>query len=172
MVLGRGANSSIDECSWFKVANFPKPSASLSACVCNGSVYVLGNLNTVFASNLETLVTSTGISALADTVSGVRVWENVHELPVSSASCVAVGNTLYAIGGKFHYGKATAAVYRYNQRKGTRGSWCVYSNMNVARSRCFVAMVSSPNTMVVVGGVTDSGTMTDTMESASWRFVL
>ena len=156
----------IDEGCWFSVANFPDPCAGLSACICNGRVYVLGNPNFVFTSEMKTLINPTGITAISDTVSGVRVWESVQDLPVSSATCVAVWNKLYAVGGKFYHGMPTTSIYRYNQHNQT---WCIYANMKEARSQCFVAMVNSPPAMVVVGGVNSSGSMSDTTESASWR---
>jgi N-acetylneuraminic acid mutarotase len=161
----------VDDNSWFTVASFPGPSISLSACLCNGSVYALGGIgtkNSVFLSKLDTLLNSTRGSAVPESVSGVRVWERVQELPVSHATCVAAGNSLYAVGGKYCHGTPTTSVYHYNQRNRT---WCVYANLQEARSQCFVAMVESPNTMVVVGGVTNSDMISRTTETASWRCV-
>ena len=159
-----------DSHDWFSVSSLPEPCAGLSARVCRGSVYVFGG-SSIFTCDVETLVVSTGVCGLVDTVSGQRVWAELAEkLPVSDTTAVVVGNTLYAVGGRRVHGGGgpTAEVYRYNRN---RENWCVYSHLKEARSQCFVAMVTNPTRIIVVGGVTNCklGSMSNTMESASWR---
>ncbi len=153
-----------DALRWSTVANFPEVCASLVACVCSQRLYVLGYLNTIFSCEVDALVNSSGF---LHATQREDLWERVENLPVASSTCVAMDNSIYAVGGKSPNGHPTDAVYCYNPVKGT---WSVYSHMHVPRSQCFAGFVGR-NTLLAMGGVKESGQPLDTVETARWKFI-
>ena len=151
----------IDDFQWSVVAHVPEPCVGLSsASICARKIYIFSNLNsTVHFCELNTLVDSNSNSANS-------AWQRAEDLPVSSAASVVIDNKLYAIGGKQPNGRPTTAVYFYNQRL-QRNNWYIVSHINTARSQCFASAIKRQ--MVVVGGVGESDSPIDTVETAIFR---
>ena len=60
-------------------------------------------------------------------------------------------------------GKCSTAVHMYNS---TTNSWEIISHMTTGRCDCFTAVLPD-NRLMVVGGRTDGGSLTDVVELAS-----
>ena len=156
-----------DNLQWFTTADFPEPCAALSAQICTGKMYVLGNKNSVYSCDIDTLVNSSGaITRLAASLTArpEPVWKEVEQLPVSSATSVVYKNKLYAVGGKLPGNVPSAAVYQYNS---AQDRWRIISYINIPRSQCFASILDT-TTMVVIGGVSREGHPMNEVETATW----
>ena len=93
------------------------------------------------------------------------VWNKLTDLPEAIAECstpLSLCGQLLAIGGRTG-SSYTGAVYVY---KTATKSWELISHMLMARGYCFAVPLPGTNEIVVVGGVSDGGYTTDTVEFA------
>ena len=161
---------------WSTAAHLPKPMWVASTTVCGDRVYMLGGWDknhAAFACSLSDLLHSCK-SAKSSTLSRRRtrhssrdeagVWKKLACLPVTWFACVTVNNQLLLIGGMGLDNQPVADVHVYNS---LTDSWEVISHMTTARRQCFAALLPS-NQLMVVGGITDDGDSTDTVEMGTF----
>ena len=180
---------------WSTAADLPEPRWCGLAAICGDSVYFLGGVDenedktkVGFRCSLNSLLQTCSRTTSTSRMSGVlrslstssdqslsipsgqkamvayhgeNIWSTIADIPVSRSSCVSFNNRLMAVGG-WAQSKATSFVYVYDSKT---DSWNVISHMLKARYSCFTA-VFHDNQLVVVGGMTDSGT-TNTVEFAA-----
>ena len=146
---------------WSTVASLPHTYYLASATICGDHLYMLGGLDdkgetksVLICSLTELLQSSSSLSS---------VWHRVADAPAYCSTCAAVNGQLLAVGGCDKYLKATVAIHKYNP---TSNSWDHISNMPTARYFCLVAVLPSPDEMMVVGGVISLGENTDNVEIA------
>ena len=147
---------------WSTVASLPHPYNCASAAICGDHLYMLGGYDdktktkSVLTCSLTELLQSSSSSSSS-------VWHRVADAPAYFSTCAAVNGQLLAVGGCDEGRKATAAIYKYNQRTNT---WDHISDMPTARYFCLVAVLPT-NEMMVVCGRSIDGRDTDNVEIAS-----
>ena len=136
--------------TWCEVAGLSIPFCKMSATTCGSQLYVMGGDNktgvkTVLACSLAALVES------KKNTSPTSVWRQLTDVPQYYATCASSNGELFAVGGTSdtRNPKAKTEVYRYNQKE---GSWNIYTTMITPRYNSLVAVFTSKNLMVVVGG--------------------
>lgn len=162
---------------WSMAANLPEPMWDASATVCSDRVYVLGGWNknrSAFMCSLSDLLHSCK-AVKTSTLSRRKnkhsssskdeagVWKKIATLPVTWFACVSVNNQLFLIGGLSLDNEPVAEVHIYNS---PANSWEVVGRMSITRRQCF-AFVLPSNEIMVIGGVTDDGDSTDSVEIAT-----
>ena len=161
---------------WSTAADLPEPMYFASATVCGEQMYMLGGDNkegayikSVYTCSESALLQSCVHSSLEAKLERTSldedkasVWRRVADLPVIRSTCESFHGRLLAIGGVYSK-KYTTAIYMYNS---TADSWEVISHMTTARCNCFTAVLSD-NQLIIVGGWTDGGNITDTVEISS-----
>ena len=156
---------------WTTVSPLPKKQSQLSAAVCGDTLYLAGGWidiftasKSVFACSLTDLLTSSNSlgSKKRRTFSQSRnVWKEISSLPVGKKSTLASFNgQLLAIGGSDDSRNRTTNVYRYDSHT---NSWNVISQMKNKRSLC-LAVTLHEDHLIVVGGYTQDGNDTDSVE--------
>ena len=108
----------------------------------------------------ELLQSSSSLSS-----SSSSVWHRVADAPAYCSTCAAVNGQLLAVGGCDKYLKATVAIHKYNP---TTNSWDHISKVLTTRYFCLVAVLPSPDEMMVVGGWISLGWNTDNVEIADF----
>ena len=161
---------------WSTAADLLQLMYCASATVCGDQFYMLGGINkkftcikSVYACSVSSLLQSCVPSSLEanferQTLSDkASVWRQVADLPVTQSTCESFHGRLLAIGGEMDSGGPTTAVYMYDS---TTNSWKIISHMTTGQYRCFTAVLSN-NQLMVVGGFDSGGTSADTVEIAS-----
>ena len=157
---------------WSTAADLPQPMSRASATVCGNQLYMLGGVSKVDVS-IKSVYTCSVSDLLQSNVSNsllakfkrtnkVSIWSQIANLPVTQSTCESFDSRLLAIGG-YELGKGITAVYMYDL---STNSWKVISHMINGRHDCFAAVLPD-NLLMVVGGFTVGGSMTDTVEFAS-----
>ena len=149
---------------WSTAADLPEPLEMVSACICEDKVYMLGayNSESAYSCVLESLLHSCQSELHLKGISTI-IWSKIAELPVSRSTCVSLRDQLLAIGGR-ECKKPTSAIYRYDS---AGDSWTITDMTTVARYDCFSAVITTNQTIVVIGGfVDDSFSQSDTVELA------
>ena len=159
---------------WSTVHSLPQPVVRASATICKDYLYILEGSypgNILVTCHLPTLVQSckpdSPEARLCDTTRAVQ-WLRAPDLPVSWATCVAVGGCLLAVGGRDSSGgftEYTSNVYSLNP---ATNSWEVVSHMPTARELCLIAVLPGDELMVVggVGKLEDKVNLTAAVEIA------
>ena len=160
---------------WSTAADLPEPQYCTSVRVCEDQIYMLGgeykhnkSEESVYTCSMSTLLQTCALNSLeaklknTSLVDKTSIWRQVADLPVNNSSCEFFHGRLLAIGGSMDSGKVTTAVHMYNS---TANSWEVISHMATARYDCFTAVLPD-NQLVIVGGRTDVGAKTNTVEVA------
>ena len=160
---------------WSTASSFPHPLCSATATLCGDKLYMLGGWvqsgrsKSVFTCSLAALLQSCQPQSLGGlkTLSLARrpkVWHRLADTPYALSRCVSLQGQLLSVGGQDSDIKREAtAVHMYNT---TTDSWEVISHMATPRSRCLVAVLPH-NELMVVGGYTPDGTITDSVEIAT-----
>ena len=151
---------------WSYGAALPSPRLYLSVAVCGDRIYMLGGKDGDFEHSPRRSVYTISLSALLQSCQKssekCNLWNRVADLPVTGSTCVSFHNQLLAIGGDDSSGKPITTIHMYNP---TADKWEVISNMYTARSNCYAATLPD-NQLIVVGGVTEQGKGTDSVEQA------
>ena len=167
----------IENRQWSTAVDLPESLQCYSATVCGDQLYMLGGAHrtiptkSVYTCSVSALLqTCTQRSSLEERTSalslsnsnsgGTGVWSKLADLPVMESTCVTFYGQLLAIGGGDSRNKPTTAVYMYNP---STNSWNVISHMTTARIRPFAAVLPD-NQLMVVGGINDKGTYSDSVE--------
>ena len=160
---------------WSTAACLPEPMWAGSAAMCGDCVYMLGEKDTnrsAFVASLSVLLhscksskssTLTRRRAKHSSKESSSVWRRVASLPSTWCACVSTGNHLLLIGGMNEDNRPITDIRVYNA---TSDSWEVIGHMLTARRQCFAAVVRDDR-LIVVGGITDSGDTTNTVEMAT-----
>ena len=161
---------------WSTAAPLPEPMWAASTAMCGDRVYVLGGWDknrSAFMCSLSSLLHSCSKSKPStltrrrfksqhSTRDDGAVWKRLANLPVTWFACVSFNGRLLVIGGLDTDNKPITTVHIYRP---STNSWEVVSHMMVARRQCFAAVLPDDQLMVV-GGITDTGDSTDTVEMA------
>ena len=162
---------------WSTAAHLPEPMWAASTAMCGDRVYVLGGWDknrSAFACSLSALLHSCKSKSSTLTKrrfktqhsrkdDGGAVWKRLANIPVTWFACVSFNNQLLVIGGLDSDNKPITDVHVYNP---SANAWEVVSHTLVARRQCFAAVLPD-NQLMVVGGITDTGNSTDTVEMAT-----
>jgi len=153
----------IEKEQWYVVSSLPKPVAFYSSCVIGETMWIIGPDNIAFSCNLEVLESSAekpSVFFAKPVPTGAWQFETI---PVCATTLAAIDDSLYAIGGKsFDRMKGTDAIYEYSRKK---KEWYIVSHMKTPRSECFAVAVSYQKRLVVVGGISDSGSSLNSVET-------
>ena len=155
---------STETLQWSTAADLPKPICQAPAAVCGDQLYILGEANMYTCSVLALIQSHESVPASIRIGNrGVaRVWREVTALPVMETTCVSIHGRLLAIGGWGSDRKPTTSIHMYNP---TTDSWEVISHMGTPRYNC-IAAVLPDDQLMVVGGCTTGGGVTDSVEFA------
>ena len=179
---GQGENAEIDLLSVVEVMNkqthhwsqtaidLPQPAVYATLLCLGGQVYVLGGygknvdpIESVYKCSLSALLRPCSAKSLSFTTSNkTDVWSRVSDVPVERSTYIIFCGQLLAIGGVDSHSKSITAVYLYNP---STDIWKVVSHMELPRRQCFAAALHGDK-LIVVGGETDTGRKTNTMEIA------
>ena len=159
---------------WSTASSLPHPLCSATATLCGDKLYMLGGwvqsgrTKSVFTCSLATLIQSCqpqggGLKTLS-LARRPKVWHQLAGTPYTLSRCVSLQGQLLSVGGRdSDIKREVTAVHMYNT---TTNSWEVISHMAIPRSRCLVAVLPH-NELMVVGGYTPDGTITDSVEIAT-----
>ena len=157
---------------WTTVSPLPQKQKQqqLSATVCGDTLYLAEGIGSdykssksVFTCSLTDLLTSSNSlgSKIRRTFSqSQNIWKEISSLPVAQFTLASFNGQLLAIGGKDDSMNRTTNVYRYDSHT---NSWNVISQMKNKRSLC-LAVTLHEDHLIVVGGYTQSGYKTDSVE--------
>ena len=161
---------------WSTAAHLPEPMWAASTAMCGDRVYILGGWDknrSAFVCSLSALLHS--CKSKSSTLTKRRfksqhsakddhgaVWKRLANIPVTWFACVSFNSQLLVIGGLDSDNKPITSVHVYNP---SANAWEVVSHTLVARRQCFAAVLPD-NQLMVVGGITDTGDSTDTVEIA------
>jgi hypothetical protein len=168
----------LENCQWSTAVDLPELLQYHSVTVCGDQLYMLGGAHdyhlptkSVYTCSVSALLQTytqrslvgTFQHALSLSIGSSGVWSKLPDLPVKESTCVTFCGQLLAVGGSDSDNKPTTAVYKYNQ---ATNSWNVIGHMTTARSRPFAAVLPN-NQLMIVGGVTERGTSSGTVEFGS-----
>ena len=154
---------------WTTVTSLPRELSELSGVICGDTLYLAGGVQhvflpsrSVFSCSLSNLLPTSSLgSRLRRTLSqSQNVWKQIKPLPVVVSTLASFNAHLLAIGGWTDSMNPTSDVYRYDFHT---DSWDVVSQMKNKRSLCF-AVTHPKYHLIVVGGFTQGGNKTDTIE--------
>ena len=157
---------------WTTVSPLPQKQKQqqLLATVCGDTLYLAEGIGSdykssksVFTCSLTDLLTSSNLlgSKIRRTFSqSQNIWKEISSLPVAQFTLASFNGQLLAIGGKDDSMNRTTNVYRYDSHT---NSWNVISQMKNKRSLC-LAVTLHEDHLIVVGGYTQSGYKTDSVE--------
>ena len=177
---------------WRQVASLPERLSNIVAVVCSDHLYIAGGFgsqasNSVITCATEQFVKSKKNSSENGAVSsppgacGRRVsdsgergqagglWRCVDRLPVTNSTIVEFCGRVLSLGGTNDATlSATNAVYQLDADSGSWQDVCVMKNK---REKCFAVTMAMEKRLVVVGGVSASGSKMDNMELADIPFL-
>ena len=173
----------IENRQWSTAESLPEPLKLHSATVCGDQLYMLGGAHrhnptkSVYTCSVSALLQTCTQRSLVGTLkralslsnisstrsSGTSVWNKLADLPVTGSTCVTFCGQLLAIGGGDSDYKPTTAVFMYNS---SSNSWNVIGHMKTARITPFAAVLPD-NQLMIVGGVIDKWTLSDSVEFCS-----
>ena len=144
---------------------------SFSNYIIGDNIYIIGGqnkngkeTNTAYKCSLKSLIKfSTDLRYSNTALLQANAWKRVADCPVMLSTCVSLQGRLLTVGGKALNNTISSAVHMYNLNT---NSWEIISRMPTARYLPLAAAVND-NHVLVVGGVTDAGVITDCVESAS-----
>ena len=148
---------STESLQWTTAANLPHPFGEGSATICGDHVYLLGG------DERSKCFLACPLSDLAPSSHGGRLrkrdpWLQLANTPFYTTSCVAVGNRLVAVGGRYSDKTLLNAVHEFDAAS---NSWCTIGHMQTARYRCLLAVLPRDK-VLVVGGTTRSALTNET----------
>ena len=168
--------------NWSKAANLPFPSSYASITICSNKLYLLGGYDqegktkSVLVCALSDLIqtcqqvrnqTLTWLRKTAERKEIMHVWHKVADTPMYRSTCVTINDQLVTIGGfdstLIQPYTCSPVVHKYNPETNV---WEAISQMNLARSRCFAAVLPG-NKLMVAGGRMDAAEITDSVEFAT-----
>ena len=158
-----------ETCQWSAATHLPEPKNIASATIIGDNIYIIGGQNVngketniAYMCSLKRLIKSS--SDLQHYNSQAIVWNRIADCPVMLSTCVSLQGQLLTVGGKASVNNTiTSAVHMYNPNT---NSWEIVNQTPTARYLPLAAVVND-NQLVVVGGVTDGGAMTDFIEVVS-----
>lgn len=166
--------------TWSLVASLPFSFCGASAALCNDRLYLGGgkkdgknhSSSDVLYCYLSELLTSTSQSNHQSHKklrpfrkrSTHKVWHSVTELPCLQSTLVTCQGTLFAVGGLDRSQKIPVASVHYYSS--SSNNWTQISQMTTPRSHCFAVGFRS-NQVMVLGGLIEPYTTTDTIETAT-----
>ena len=160
---------------WSTASSLPHPLYQAhSATLCGDQLYLLGGfdqqkrkLKSVFTCSLSSLLQSCHgqLGARLRGLFAIKsdVWHKIADTQFYFSTSVQLHGQLLAIGGEDSDKRPTNAVHLYNT---TTNSWEVVSHMATPRCQCSVAVLPN-NELVVVGGHTADGQLSDSVEIAT-----
>ena len=164
---------------WYSVPGLPEKMSNLVGTCCHEELFFGGGFagrasKSVFACPLASLLRCSNSDACEN--NGIEgrggergeggFWRHVRDLPVTNSTVAVFCGSLLAVGGTCDFSDTpTNRVYRLSTESGEWEEACV---MRHRRERCFVAALASSTAtkLVVVGGVSLSGSKTDHVEIA------
>ena len=153
---------------WSTASHLPELKIGPSATIVGNHIYIVSGktlhgkeTNSVYMCSIGALVESYQESK--EETAAVNVWKRIPDLPVTMSTSVTLCGRLLAVGGRDINNKSTSAVHTYNPATNT---WEIVGHMTEARHLC-VAAVMNGSQLLVVGGVTDGGMITDSVEIAN-----
>ena len=160
---------------WSTAAHLPEPMWAASTAMCGDRIYILGGWDknsSVFVCSLSALLhscksktstlTKRRFKSQHSTKDDGAVWKRLANVPVTWFACVSFNSQLLVIGGLNSDNQPITNVHVYNPSNNT---WEVVSHTLTARRQCFAAVLPD-NQLMVMGGITESGDSTDTVEIA------
>ena len=165
---------STETLQWSTAVDLPEPMYIASAAACGDQFHILGATNKISAYTksaytcsvsglLKSCVSSQPQLPTSKRTNKASVWSQIADSPVVCCTCEFFHGQPVIIGGRMDSGKYSTAVYMYNS---AINSWEIISHMTTGRCQCFAAVLPD-NRLMVVGGWTDSGKLSDTVELAS-----
>ena len=169
---------------WTKAANLPFPSSYASITISNNKLYLLGGYDqegktkSVLVCALSDLIqtcqqvrnqSSTWFRKTAERkeIMQGHVWHKVADTPMYRSTCVTINNQLVTIGGfdstLVQPYSCSPVVHKYNPETNV---WEAISQINLARSKCFAAVLPG-NKLMVAGGWKGKAETTDSVEFAT-----
>ena len=139
---------------WYTAASLPEPVYLMSATVCGGSLYLLGDYSThaVFTCTLDSLLhLCHPPSQTPPHTNEAGVWQRIADVPMKHSTCTTLNGRVLAVGGKDSHDTYTADVCMYSADS---DSWQLVGHMSTARFRCLV--VELRDCIIAVGGGTSS----------------
>ena len=149
---------------WSTAADLPQPLAAAPAAVCSDHIYIIGESN-MHTCSVMTIIQSHKSLLASLRIRDTRVWRKAAAPPVTYTACVSIHSRLLAIGGKDSNDKPTTAIHMYNP---TTDSWEIISHTKTPRYKAIAAVLPT-NQLLVVGGITVGGILTNLVELASIR---
>ena len=158
--------------TWYRALDLPEALYFSSASLSGEKIYFLGGhmgynsveRNLMFSCSIDDLRKSFTSNRTrrrrSSSEAPANMWKTVAGPPTTRSACICFHDQILAIGGKGLDGKATSAVYGYNEHT---NSWSTVSYMTTTRSQCF-AITLSDEQILVVGGVTAHFGTTNTIE--------
>ena len=159
---------------WSTVSDLPQPLSVSSPVICGDNLYLLGGkINKNGEENKHIYkckigdLQSQSSKRLSFKRLGRSIWDTsqLPNLPriLTSSTYVSLKGKIISIGGKDASNIPTAAVQAYNQ---TTKSWKIdiISNLSTPRSACFAVVLPNGNQLMVIGGRTENGETSTTVE--------
>ena len=135
---------------WYTAASLPERVYHMSATVCRGRLYLLGDYPTraVFTCTLDSLLHSCHPpSQTPPHTNEAGVWQRIADVPMRHSTCTTLNGRVLAVGGEVLRGTSTHNVYMYNADS---DSWPLVGHTSTARSWCLV--VGLRDWIIAVGG--------------------
>ena len=140
---------------WSTLTSLPEPHPLPSAVVCGDLVYVIGG-NCVYSYLLSALPDSTR----PDKSLQPPIWTPLPHLPLYYSTPAILAGQLVCIGGRQEESRRSLRDDSIHQL--VDGQWVKIGSLSSARDLCLV-VTPSPDSMLVVGGVTESYSITDSV---------
>ena len=160
--LGRYQGSTevevLNTCSnvWSSLASLPKPLPHVRASVCGNELYAMDCTGDGYTCSLHTLL-HCDRPTQSQSVPSTQVWMPLPSLPVHVSTPATLSGQLVVIGGR----QGWPSVKTIHQL--VNGEWVEIGSMCSPRNEC-LAVSTSVNTIVVVGGCCGTNTCLDTVE--------
>ena len=152
---------------WSTAGSLPHPLYQATATLCGDQIYMMGGFDQSNKSSKSvftySLLQSKSRSLGTRMNSGSKVWHQLPDIAVTRSVCASLHGHLLAVCGHNSDGKTTSAIHTYNT---TTNSWEVISHMATPRYGCLVAVLPH-NELMVVGGFAPSGSIIDSVETAT-----
>ena len=145
---------------WYICSDLPLPHYSLQSVIVNNILYLLGGLNK------DGKASTAVFTASLDTLSRHQLnWKAYQDTPCCQSAPVSVhGTHLLIVGGYKRTGLCTKTTTIYKLNKISH-SWEAMGHTPLARSSA--AAVSTGDKIIVIGGVNDKRSVTNTVWTGS-----
>lgn len=141
---------------WSTLTSLPKPLPHVRATVCGDGLYAMDSTGDGYTCSLQTLL-HCDQPIQSQSVPPTQVWTPLPSLPVQVSTPATLCGQLVAIGGR----QGWPSVKTVHQL--IDGQWVEIGSITSPRNEC-LAVSSSPDTVVVVGGCCGTHTCLDSVE--------